>query len=157
MKNEKWRAIQGFEGLYEVSSLGRVRSLTRHKVMKQWTNHGYSYVSLQNGKAKSGHRVHRLVAAAFIPNPEGKQTVNHLNGNKQDNRVSNLEWATYSENELHSIRVLGKRDKKASLTDDQVRAIRSSGKKAAELAREYGTSLSVMQHVINRISYKNII
>ena len=168
----EWLPIKGYEGLYEVSNDGRVRSLDRTvsvrkpdapfktikgTEVKQWSAHGYRYVSLMSNGKKHGLRVHRLVAQAFIPNPSNKPTVNHKNGDKSDNSVCNLEWCSYSENEIHSWQVLGKKSPHRLFSDDQVREIRSCGKKPSELARKYGTSLSVMQHIVNRITYKDVI
>ena len=116
-ENEEWRDVVGHEGRYEVSSLGRVRSLMcqRGKRKHPWymkgkiDRYGYPVVCLRkNGKNKH-IPVHRLVAIAFIPNPEGKETVNHRNGSKLDNSASNLEWATQSEQEFHKYRVLGQK------------------------------------------------
>lgn len=155
-KQETWRPVSGFDGVYEVSSSGEVRNAVTGRVLRQWENHGYKYVSFNRGGKKTGHRVHRLVAVAFIPNPENKPTVNHLNGVKTDNNVSNLEWCTYQENERHSVDVLGKRSTRGFFTDEQIREIRNSGKRAAVLAREYGVSISIMQHILNRITYKHV-
>ena len=117
LENEEWRSVVGFEGKYEVSNLGRVRSLMCQKGKRKhpWymkgkiDRYGYPVVCLRrNGKNKH-IPVHRLVATAFIPNPEGKETVNHRNGLKTDNRTFNLEWATQSEQECHKYRVLGQK------------------------------------------------
>lgn len=104
MEEEIWKAVEGYEGLYEVSSLGRVRSF-RHtaggpKCLKQYIGkHGYATVTLYD---KSGSpklkRMNRLVADNFIPNPEQKPCVDHINGDRQDNTVNNLRWVTHSEN-----------------------------------------------------------
>lgn len=112
---EEWRDIKGYEGRYQVSNLGRVRSwvCSRGKRKSPWRmrgkidRYGYQVVCLSlNGK--SHHLpVHRLVALAFIPNLDNKETVNHRSGDKLDNRAQNLEWATRSEQELHKYRVLG--------------------------------------------------
>lgn len=118
---EDWRDVQGYEDAYQVSSLGRARTKTRlvscHKkhlrtikgkmlkpIAKQT---GYIQLGLsKNGKIECG-LMHRLVAQAFIPNPENKPQVNHIDGNPANNHVSNLEWCTVSENGLHAYRTLG--------------------------------------------------
>lgn len=104
---EVWRDIPGHGGLFQVSNLGRLRAV-RVKILKPYkTRTGYLIGVLCNGNRKTRQGVHRFVAQAFLPNPEGKEQVNHINGNKEDNRVENLEWATCQENNLHRCRVLG--------------------------------------------------
>lgn len=118
--NEIWLPIAGYENLYEVSNLGRVRSLTREivtsnkkgywlkgKLIKPFAKENlYQHVCLcKAGKPKSIY-LHRIVAKAFLPNPDNKPQVNHINGNPQDNRVENLEWVTVSENHRHAYDVL---------------------------------------------------
>lgn len=94
---EIWKDIEGYEGLYQVSNLGRVKSLKydKEKIMKLWTNpRGYLNVYLcKNNKKKCG-RIHRLVAEAFIPNPDNLPCVDHINCIITDNRVENLRWCT---------------------------------------------------------------
>jgi hypothetical protein len=110
MENEVWKYIEDYTD-YQVSTMGLVKSLKagREKILKVIINaSGYQVVGLCDGKAKM-HLVHRLVAIAFIPNPENKRTVNHKKGIRSDNRKSELEWATYSENHLHSYRELGRK------------------------------------------------
>lgn len=102
------KEIAGWNG-YMITDTGVVYSTRQHKHRKlkpQISHNGYLSVSLCVDGKKQSKRINRLVAEAFIPNPENKPEVNHKNGNKKDNRVANLEWATRSENIQHSFRVL---------------------------------------------------
>lgn len=101
---EEWRPVVGYEGLYEVSDWGNVRSLNYNKtgqvreLSKVNGKNNYLVVCLhKEGKQKEG-KIHRLVAEAFIPNPDNKPCIDHINGNNQDNVVFNLRWATAAEN-----------------------------------------------------------
>lgn len=105
--DEIWRDIEGYEGKYQVSNLGRIKSLKnrhgyREKILKQLlTHHGYKQVMFcdkNNGKKDKRYMVHRLVAEAFIPNPENYPIINHKDENRTNNRVDNLEWCTYKYN-----------------------------------------------------------
>lgn len=107
---EIWKDIKGYEGLYQISNLGRVKSLPRNGTIKtkriikyELDKYGYPQVILNNKKHKC-FRVHRLVAEAFILNPQNKSTVNHIDGNKTNNKVSNLEWNTVKENNDHALK-----------------------------------------------------
>jgi hypothetical protein len=111
--------IDGFEGLYQVSNYGQVKSLGRiikypgskygmhngvfrpEKILKHKIK-GYAGVTLSNGKNKIYPNIHRLVALAFIPNPLNKPCVNHIDGDKQNNCVSNLEWIDWADNVIHA-------------------------------------------------------
>lgn len=115
---EVWKDIPNYEGYYQISNLGRIKSVARKvKYQNSYRNvkeklkktfigkQGYERVELsKNGKTKK-YNVHRIVANVFISNPLNKETVNHINGIKTDNRVENLEWATRSENELHAYKI----------------------------------------------------
>lgn len=109
--NEIWLPVPGFENEYDVSNMGRIRSHTRRvwnytkpgRILKPHAKeNGYLNVALSNDSMKQKHAyVHRLVATAFLPNPENLAEVNHKNFNKQDNRVENLEWCSSKENKAH--------------------------------------------------------
>lgn len=108
--NEIWKDVKGYEGLYQVSNLGRVKSFYTNRILKPGTDKdGYLRVDLCKDKKPKHFHIHRLVAETFLPNPENKPCVNHKLGKKQDNRATELEWCTYSENEIHSFNVLGKK------------------------------------------------
>lgn len=105
MDKEWWKMVPGYEGLYEVSNWGRVKGLKYGRILKPCKDQdGYLSVQLcKEGKIKR-LRVHRLVAMAFIPNPDNLPCVNHINEIKTDNRVENLEWVTNKENSNHGTR-----------------------------------------------------
>ena len=92
---EEWKEIPGYEGLYEVSNKGNVRNVRRNKLLRlQKTNNGYIRVVLSKNRIKTGFQVHRLVALTFLPNPLNLPQVNHLDENKKNNNIDNLEWCT---------------------------------------------------------------
>lgn len=103
LPGEEWRNVVGYEGIYQVSSLGRVKAIIKKRIMAQHDNgKGYLTVNLSiRGKAKKKY-IHRLVTEAFIPNPNDKPEVNHLNLKKNDNNIQNLEWNTKKENMNHA-------------------------------------------------------
>lgn len=103
---EMWMDVSGFKGLYQVSNLGNVRSITRYKkVLKPMIDKdGYRTVILKNNGFEKHFRVSRLVATAFVPNPLEKPIVNHIDMNRQNDTAENLEWCTTKENVAHSMR-----------------------------------------------------
>lgn len=129
MITEVWKDVTDYEGYYQVSNLGRVKSLERELIKKNGIRYtlkerilrpapmtsGYSFVTLYKETNSKMLSMHRLAAAAFIPNPENKPQVNHLNGNRKDNRVENLEWCTVSENLKYSFKYLGRKSESPSL------------------------------------------
>lgn len=108
MMDETWLPIQGYEGLYEVSSFGRVRSLKKEIILKSWKHykgHEYTFLFI-SGRGRKKFFIHRLVAIVFVPNPLNLPIVNHLDGCKTNNTPDNLEWTTVQGNTLHYHRVL---------------------------------------------------
>lgn len=169
LPSEEWRDVVGYEGLYEVSNFGRVKSLQRDvaKILKSNPGiGGYLRVVLCKNEVKKNRFVHVLVAQAFIPNPEGKKQVNHRDGNKKNNHVDNLEWTTPAENIAHAfelgLRKSGCKHHMAKFTADQVREIRRDcvpgdperGFKA--FARKFNVTPKIIENAYYRISYKDI-
>lgn len=170
---EQWRDAVGYEGRYRVSSLGRILSLP-----KRHGQRGMVAERIINGSVKRcGHRaitlhdscgkmrvimVHRLVASAFIGVPQDGQCVNHINGNKLDNRPGNLEWCTISENSLHAARAgLLSPPKtygsaKISAEDArEMRLLRKAGASVSQLRAAYGLSAKGIRRVINHETWRN--
>ena len=135
MNNEIWKPIPGAEG-YEVSSLGNVKKVnkTTYLSLGFWGD----YYTVVLGRKYGAHLVHRLVAQAFIPNPDDKPQVNHINGNKKDNRVENLEWVTASENAQHALKTGLK------VYTPEVRKAISNGLKGKPKSEEHRRKLSVI-------------
>lgn len=179
-----WKPVLGYEDYYEISNEGEVRSLNRTvittnrnsylrkgKVMsKIQDKFGYLSVGLTLNSKTKLIKIHRLVALAFISNPENKLTVNHKDGNKLNNNVDNLEWSTYSENSKHAFdnglnNILDRRysetkenNPNSKLTQEQVKEIRNKYVpytcSAKKLANEYGVSQSCIEHILNNRSWK---
>lgn len=159
---EIWKPVVGYEGLYSVSNLGRVRSdATRGhngktgRIMTEDNSCGYAAVRLTGYGCSKAYKSHRLVCSAFIPNPLGLPHVNHKNGVRMDNRVENLEWCTALQNSRHAIEVLGKhnageRNHSAKLVADDVRSVRA-GKWAGMRNTEVAAALGVCESTIRAI------
>ena len=165
--SEIWRDIDGYEGRYQISSLGRVKTVERHKsdgrrqpeaIRKTQVDHrGYEFVLLYNGERMKRHSVHVLVARAFIDNPENKPHVNHIDGDKLNNVLENLEWATPSENQRHALRMglakpkRGDANKQTKVSDADIRRIREmrkAGAKLQPLADMFGISMSQVGRIV---------
>ncbi|MEL7418089.1 MAG: NUMOD4 domain-containing protein [Cyanobacteria bacterium J06555_3] len=159
MAEEIWKSIVGYEEIYAVSSLGRVKNLTRGKIRKLGDNtRGYLRVNLsKNGQSKF-FSVHRLVATAFIPNPDRLPQVNHRNGVKTDNRVENLEWVDISKNQKHSYKVLKRKSPKSELDSNQVleidRLLRQSKSTTEQIAQAYGVSRRIIINIETGKNYQ---
>jgi len=169
---EIWKEIKGYEGYYKVSNFGNVKSLRRKimtskghyhtvnsrvMVLKKDTN-GYSSVILSKNQITNQFRVHRLVADAFIPNVENLKCVNHIDGNKKNNKVENLEWVTHSENSRHSVKIgltqkkdnSGVNNPRSRVNDSIVILIRNdfnNGLSHGELMKKYNLPSSTISNI----------
>lgn len=173
---EEWRPIRGWEGLYSVSNIGRIRSETHvvtrsdgrlysseGRVLKSWSNRGYLYVMLTRNRKKKNISVHRAVADAFLgPIPVGLD-VNHLDGDKGNNVLANLEVVTTAENIRHAFRTglckprRGEANGFSKLTDEDVRAIRArSFENQRALAAEFGVAQAVVSRIITGRGWTHI-
>ena len=172
-EKEIWKDIEGYEGKYQVSNLGRVRSLLNirgnkreiPKILKGYLDrYGYLLVRLYKNSKPKPLLVHRLVAKDFIPNPKNKSQVNHINGIKTDNRVRNLEWDTAKENTRHAfdngLSPRGEIRSTAKFTKKQVEQIRkeyipySRSHSYRALAKKYGVSKETIYLIIKYKTYK---
>ena len=164
IQDEVWKDIEGYEGLYQVSTCGNIKSLAKprkngngrcyiqkEKLLKQsFTSTGYKKVELyKDGKRKS-FKVHRLVAIAFIPNPDNKPEVNHIDGNKINNNIDNLEWVTSSENTIHAYET-GLSPNKKELDEIRIIELYNKGTSKEEISRMF----DVFNVVIARILKEN--
>ena len=163
-----WKTIDGYDGYYEVSDEGEIRSVDRYveytkgkhkgtlsfikgRVMKQSVNTaGYLVVNLRKNGTANVALVHILVATAFLENPNNLPTVNHKDGNKCNNSILNLEWASYSENNIHALKIglrnpRGCRITQYSLNGEFIKEYRS----VCEAARQTGFSRGGISHCIN--------
>jgi hypothetical protein len=167
---ETFKAVVGYEKLYEVSDAGNVRTLIQKppRLLKPgFGTSGYRFVNLTKRGEIRNRMIHRLVAEAFIGPLEKGMEVNHKNGDKHDNRLENLEFVTRSENIKHRIRVLGIKahicrgiqSGNARFTETQVKNMREQwecGILPREIAAHYGCSLSAVWHVLKRRSWSHI-
>jgi hypothetical protein len=151
---------------YEVSNYGNIRNASTERIVKPFVKkNGYLQVDLYlNGKRKKSH-VHRLVALAFIPNPEGKLEVNHKNGDKTNNSVEELEWSTRVENVKHSFdsdlrNQDGSNNPNATLNEEKVAKIRAMYKSGLylqkELAKLFNVDRLTISNVVNFKSWKHV-
>jgi hypothetical protein len=175
MNNEIWKDVPGYEGLYQVSNLGRVASSERivYKLMYGGEVHGYKrkgrimkiddtpggylQVQVSIGDKRKRYKIHRLVAMAFTPNPDNKPHINHIDCNPSNNCVDNLEWCTPSENIRHAVNLgrmkqnypvrRGSENAIAKLNEAQVAIIKKSPLSNAELGRIYGVTKTAIRFI----------
>lgn len=132
---EQWKDIKGYEGIYQISNLGRIKNLNTNKILfKAPDKSGYIRIHLYKNGSFKAFGVHRLVADAFIPNPNNKKHVNHIDENKSNNCVSNLEWATPKENNNHGSRTTRQSNsKKIKIKCVELDMVFDSAKDASEI------------------------
>ena len=167
MQNYKeiWKDIPNYEGMYQVSNLGRVKSLKRGKqhFLKCWEHcSGYIHVGLSINFKRKTFKVHRLVMLAFVG--ESDLQVNHKNGIKADNRLENLEYCTRSENIIHAFKIglakglKGEKNGNSRLTEHEVKKIKygHQGMSIRAIAKIYGVSKSLVHVIRSRENWKHI-
>jgi hypothetical protein len=165
---EIWKDVVGYESIYEISNFGNVKSFKygKEKIRKLRNDKdGYLLINLCKDKKVKTFKIHRLVAQAFIPNPDNKPQINHIDGNKSNNKVDNLEWVTNKENSKHAVEKLlrntkGENHHNVKLRNYQVLNIRkkyATGKyKRKDIADEYQVSITLIGFIINRKIWKHI-
>lgn len=155
MEKEVWKDVPGYEKSYQASTFGRIKSLKRkvnhpkgglktvnEKILKPVKLGGYRHICLGR---KNPILIHRIVAKTFIPNPLNKPCVNHIDGDKKNNKLSNLGWVTYSENEKHSYSHLGKQANKNNLGNVGIKS--SSSKQVLQLDKHSSKIINVFESV----------
>ena len=171
LNGEVWRDVISYDGRYQVSNFGRVKSFfddKPHILKANKVTEGYLRLRLYKSGASQNCFIHRLVAQAFIPNPEDKPQVNHIDGDKTNNRVENLEWMTSGENISHAFKLglskvpKGSKNHSAKLTPDQVREVRSIYVKSSytfgvsALARKFHVSEETVRDIVKGRSYLDV-
>lgn len=167
MEREVWKDIEGYRGRYKISMSGRVMSLLRGKLLSQnITTYGYKTVPLRKyGEKSKNCFVHKLVLKAFKNKQKGKNCGNHLDGNKLNNCISNLEWCNHSENTVHAYttglirRPVGENNSQAKLSPSDILNIRDLGKNRKNykvIATKYNISISNVSAIVLRKSWKHI-
>lgn len=143
---EIWKSIKGYESLYEVSNFGRVKSLLSNQILKPIDSHGYKYVHLCNeNHIRKNYALHRLVAKAFLINKDNFNQVNHKDGNKANNQLTNLEWCNQQYNNIHKINVLNKSNRRKIICIE-TKTIFDSIKEAANYYhKDQSTLVSVLR------------
>ena len=165
---EIWKEIKELDGYYEVSNFGRIRNKkTLHIKSIDFDGHyckfGYDY-TFNKIRKRGWYRVHKAVAQAFISNDENKPTINHKDGNKKNNNINNLEWATYKEQMEHSTKILhqncGENNYNAQYTNEQVKEMRKLYEEEncdiKMLQNMFGGNIKNIRRIIKYERWKNI-
>lgn len=174
MIKEEWRDIEGYEGMYQVSNLGNVRGLNRvdstgrkrkERILKpKVTSSGYHQAGLCKNSKVTNHLIHRLVAVAFIDNPDNKKTVNHKDGCKSNNKLMNLEWLTASENNKHAFSVglksaKGSKNSQSKFTEEDIPVIfrlYRQGLSQKKIADKFNVQQQSISKILNRQRFAHV-
>lgn len=177
MENEIWKDVLGYEGLYQVSNIGRIKSMARYivcghggrnkreTILKNQTHpQGYPQIELNVGGKFRLIKIHRLVAESFLPNPNGLLVVNHINGIKEDNRVENIEWCTHQHNIIHAVktglRKVGRGEKSGNvkLKESDIPQIRALVKTNSQrnVAKMFGVTQGTVQSILKGKTWNHI-
>lgn len=177
MSDELWKDAVDYEGFYQISDRGKVKSIARvvmRKDGKPYTvkeriitpyvdRYGYLRIELNKRGVAKKHYVHRLVGQAFIPNPDNKPQINHIDTNKKNNTVNNLDWVTLQENRDHAVAnglqpdQRGKNNPNIKLTKKDVlltRKLKKAGKTHTEISKIVGTSVSNVNNIVGGYTWK---
>ncbi len=172
---ETWKDIKGYEGFYQISNLGRVKSLKRkakcrngfrtvqERILKSCKDSsGYFGVPLIKDKHRF-YRIGKLIVQHFISNPQNKPCVNHVDGNKQNDKIDNLEWCTYAENNKHAYKTglksnKGEKQSHHLLTEKEIRQIRSLKNRLSqkEIAMQYNVDASTISNIMTRKNWTHL-
>ena len=158
---ETWITVKNYPK-YEISNFGNIKSTYKNKLLKfQQDKDGYFQVNLYENKIGKTHKIHRLVAFHFIENSENKLQVNHIDGNKQNNNYSNLEWCTTQENTKHAINnglsdAKGENHGNSKLTSENIIDIRGSKLSPKELALKYNVCFQTISDIRLKKRWKHI-
>lgn len=172
---EEWKDVPGYEGIYEVSSFGRIKSIARMKqarvdylpyqtterfLYQQKSKNGYMMVCLAKDGAKRTYSVHRLVLRAFLGEPQHKHEACHANGIRDDNRIENLRWDTrvnnFKDRESHGNTARGEKNGWSKLNDETVKLILADGRSNREIAKTYGIASVTVDKIKNRQAWAHV-
>lgn len=162
---EEWRPVKGYEGLYEISNLGNLYNLVKQNYPYKFKNYkGYIQTSLYKDKKRKTTTIHRLMAQAFISNPENKPQINHKNGIKDYNRLGNLEWCDQFENMRHAFDtglkkgLSGEKNGRATLSQETVDLVKikyNNGEKIPDISKELDIDLGKLRSILYGFSWKD--
>ncbi|GAC1491039.1 MAG: hypothetical protein NVS1B13_20960 [Flavisolibacter sp.] len=169
--DEIWRDVVGYEGLYAVSNLGRMKRLLKlskaghclaEKVCRDTIRNGYFVSSIRKGKGVVVEYRHRLIAIAFVSNPLQLPIVNHKDGIKTNNRIENLEWVTHSQNTKHAFAAnlmshKGTNNSQCKLTEEQAREIKHSDLPSRYLSEKFGVGMDNIRAIQRGSKWKHVI